>query len=441
MTRKVATALVALALVIMAGAPAKAVASETGTGHTDLSSLPKIEAYLNSIGIDPGSVVVQQGQLNYAGPDCPGAGWNCTTANKVVQFAPANLPAANVVECSPAVSVTLLGVDECVIVQSSVSSLVETENSALCDIQSASGDAKQKCKAKQSSKNGNNRTEVRMRITQRGESPQTAEQVATIEQTSGTGHNTAKIMQTIQQTLDTTQSAAVTQSQNARQAATVSQMSTSGKNSSDVQQNHFQDEAAKSDESILQEQNTDPSFGRNLEADVTQISSTGDITSNLRQVIRQHQDAASSAGPVTQREGNFSGGLDGTVFQDTTSPGVLRNTANQDERQTQNAKTDGTLIQDKVGPEFCCAEQIGGTTANMNTVDQLSVQADNDADGSSQITQQSGNCSQTVVGAECTVNQTYTANGETDSFTETGQTAGNTRTCFGVVAGECVEGD
>lgn len=51
----------------------------------DLSTLPKIERYLRSIGIEPNSVVIQRGPKNYAGPNCPGPAWNCTTAQHVVQ--------------------------------------------------------------------------------------------------------------------------------------------------------------------------------------------------------------------------------------------------------------------------------------------------------------------------------------------------------------------
>jgi hypothetical protein len=445
MNRRLATVIVGLALLIMAGVPGRADAASKDQTHTDLSSLPKIEAYLNSIGIDPDSVVVQQGQLNYAGPDCPGAEWNCTTANKVVQLSPANLPAANVVNCSPTVSVTFLGIDECVIVQSTAASLLETAsttNDANCDMEATGGDKqKQRCKVTQHSKKGNNYAYVRVRTTQRGGSAQVATQEAEITQMSETGNNTAKITQTVYQTLDTHQNGPVTQSQNARQSATVDQTSTSGDNSSDIRQSQYQNERARTDGDVTQDQNTDFLLGRNLDADVTQSSTSGDTTSNLQQMIRQDQDADSPAGNVTQNEGNFSGGLEGTIVQMTTSPGVIRSTSAQDETQTQHADTTGTLIQSKVGPEFCCAEQIGGTTANVNTVTQSNIQTDDDAVGSNQTSQQSGNCSQTVPGAECTVNQTYTANGETDSFSETGQVVSNSRTCNGVVEGECVEGD
>ncbi len=327
MNRRLATVIVGLALLIMAGVPGRAEAAWKDQVHPDLSSLPKIEAYLNAIGVDPGSVVVQQGQLNYAGPDCPGAGWNCTTANKVVQLAPAHLPSANVVNCSPTVSVTLLGIDECVIVQSTAASLLETAsttNDAGCDMDATGGDKqKQRCKITQHSKKGNNYAYVRVRTTQRGGSAQVATQEADITQISETGNNTAKITQTVYQTLDTHQTGAVTQSQNARQYATVSQMSTSGNNSSDVRQSQFQTKHAKTDGSITQDQNTDSLLGPNVEADVTQSSTTGDITSNLQQLITQNQDAHSPSGTVTQTEGNFAGGLEGRSCRQRPHPASI----------------------------------------------------------------------------------------------------------------------
>jgi hypothetical protein len=49
----------------------------------------EIKRHLRSLGIDPRGVVIQRGAKNYAGPNCPGPGWNCTTAAKVVQLSPA----------------------------------------------------------------------------------------------------------------------------------------------------------------------------------------------------------------------------------------------------------------------------------------------------------------------------------------------------------------
>jgi hypothetical protein len=205
-----------------------------------------------------------------------------------------------------------------------------------------------------------------------------------------------------------------------------------GYNSSDVQQYQYQDENADSNGDVTQEQNTDSSLMSNVEASVTQTSTVnGNVTSNLRQLINQHQDADSPAGAVTQREGNGFGGLRGTVTQTTDSPGVIASTSTQNEDQTQHAVTVGALTQTKIGPEFCCATQNGGTTDNFNTVDQSSVQTDDQAPGSTQTSEQSGHCSDSS-GAECTLTQTYTANGVTNTTgPQTGPMVNNTRTCFG----------
>src|SRR5439155_10582227 len=46
--------------------------------------------YLRAIGVNPHHFVIQRGIRNYAGANCPGARWSCTsTAHAVVQIAPA----------------------------------------------------------------------------------------------------------------------------------------------------------------------------------------------------------------------------------------------------------------------------------------------------------------------------------------------------------------
>ena len=52
--------------------------------HVSTSAL--VKKILASHGIDPKGVVIQHGVWNYAGPSCPGIGWTCTTAKRVVQF-------------------------------------------------------------------------------------------------------------------------------------------------------------------------------------------------------------------------------------------------------------------------------------------------------------------------------------------------------------------
>jgi hypothetical protein len=440
MGRKVATIVVGLFLLSMAAVPGRAEASSTDRAQTDLSSLPAIEAYLSSIGVAPGSAVIQQGRFNYAGPNCPGSEWNCTAANVVVQITSSPSPAANIVNCLPALSVTLLGLNECVIVQSSVTSLVETTNEASCDMDATDG-AKQKCKIKQSSKKGNNKAEIRMRTTQRGGSPQTATQDAGIEQTSDTGNNSAKITQTIQQTLGGDPPTSILQEQEARQTATVNQSATtSGSNSSLVTQSLFQDENASGGADITQKQNA-ASLQRNQDASITQLSGTGDNTSNSSQTINQNQKAT-TPGPVTQTQGTlFISGQTKTVDQTTTAPGVNSSTPSQDEVQKQEANAGGTVTQAQFGPQDCCSTQHGGTAANVNNVVQSNVQQ-NGLGGASQSSNQVGQCDDVdTPGANCSVDQTYTQNGNTSTFNMSGPAVFSNRLCSGTTEGGCTSGD
>ena len=79
--------LVLLAVVVALGASAVAGAAGQGSNRIDLSSRAAINDYLRSIGVNPQGVVVQRGARVYAGPSCPGAGWTCTRATRVVQLA------------------------------------------------------------------------------------------------------------------------------------------------------------------------------------------------------------------------------------------------------------------------------------------------------------------------------------------------------------------
>jgi hypothetical protein len=437
MRRNVATAIVMLALLAIAGFPAKANASSPDPSRSDLSSLPEIEAYLGSIGVDIGAVVVQQGRLNYAGPNCPGADWNCTTASMVVQLGPAMVPGTNLVDCTPALSVTLLGLNECLIVQSSVLAAVETTNSASCTM-SASDGAKQKCKVKQSSKRGNNYAEVRATTKQWGGSPQTATQEADIEQTSDTGHNSAKITQSIEQTLGEDPPVPVTQEQQARQAATVNQTATSsGSNSSWVAQYLSQEENACGGAAITQKQNANSTMP-NQEANITQKTSTGNNTSNLGQKLNQHQSAASEPGPITQTQGTYTNsGQKGRVLQTITTPltGVNRSTPNQDEDQKQDYWTTGVVTQTQIGPQDCCSTQVGGTADNLNQVVERNVQQ-NATGLASQSSVQVGNCTESgTPGANCSLDQTYIQNGNIGHFALTAPAVSHTQFCSGVNTG------
>ena len=75
---------------------------KAGVHRLDLSSMAKIRHYLRSIGVDPRDVVIQRGHRNYAGPHCPGKGWNCTRATRVVQIATAS--GQNQFKCTPSMN-------------------------------------------------------------------------------------------------------------------------------------------------------------------------------------------------------------------------------------------------------------------------------------------------------------------------------------------------
>jgi hypothetical protein len=67
-------------------------ASRRGTllKTANLSTRAGAARYLRAIGLDPRGLVIQRGARNYAGANCPGAGWSCTsTAHPVVQIASA----------------------------------------------------------------------------------------------------------------------------------------------------------------------------------------------------------------------------------------------------------------------------------------------------------------------------------------------------------------
>src|SRR2546425_6818046 len=364
MKRKVTTIVVGLTLLIMAAVPAGVSASTADPAKADLSSLPAIEAYLRSIGVDPGLVVVQQGALNYAGRTCRGGGWTCTTGSMVVQISTSTSPGANIFDCLPALDATFPALNECLIVQSSVLSVVDPPppNDATCTPTfSSDGTTKSKCTIRQSSKKGNNSAEVRASTTQRGGTLQTATQDATITQTSDSGNNTAKITETIDQSLNIGTPDDPLEQQQARQTATVDQKSGAGNNSSDVQLTMLQVENAQSNSAITQEQNQNTgSPGFNLDASISQMSSSsGNNSSNLSGQLTQRQNAGCASCLITQKQGSpaLDGGLRGRVNQSTVSGTANKSAANLSENQTQHADSSVTPSQKQVGLVDCCATQ------------------------------------------------------------------------------------
>ena len=83
MSSRFVALLALLAAALTLGGSAGAGTSGQLPKKIDLTNPAAVDAYLSSLGVDPSTVVRQVGLNNYAGPNCPGVGWNCTTSTKV----------------------------------------------------------------------------------------------------------------------------------------------------------------------------------------------------------------------------------------------------------------------------------------------------------------------------------------------------------------------
>jgi hypothetical protein len=179
----------------------------------DLSSLDAINQHLRSRGFDPSTFVVQRGARNYAGPNCPGLGWNCTTATQVVQIAAGGAVAlssfstlddsitVNEAECvpesDPLPEDLPAGAVGCVIVQTALVG-PEVDQQASCKVESTVP-KKQLCDIMQeNTTGGDNQATISMKIDSNVGTTQLADQEALADQeTAGGGNNQFQADQTI----------------------------------------------------------------------------------------------------------------------------------------------------------------------------------------------------------------------------------------------------
>lgn len=193
---------IAAAIALVSASGAASGAPSTGR-QINVSTRAAVLKYLRSIHVNPKGIVIQRGSRNYAGPHCPGRGWNCTTSRRVIQigthasaragrsFLTAG-PSTNLATC-----VRLTGSSQsCVIVQTG-------------------------------GNNVSNKAVVTQVIGQSGQILN-ASQVAQVTQTSTNGSNTVQLDQVIGQLSLTLAKTGVNQSQNTAQSFTISQTSTAG---------------------------------------------------------------------------------------------------------------------------------------------------------------------------------------------------------------------
>ena len=221
---------VAAALLFVGGATARG----TGVSTALVPTVAHADRYLSSLGLDPAGFVVQHGARNYAGAKCPGKGWTCTKAKRVLQIASSG--GVNAVVCAASsgsahstAGTTAVG---CTIVQTSTSG----SNTATCNEQSVGDLATltQTCTITQTSGSGNNTATVVQGFAQgpitcstpfatNGNQTQSGTQYAYVTQGSASGNEAANVSQTVAQCASTTTTGATAQSQTTDQEFTIQQ--------------------------------------------------------------------------------------------------------------------------------------------------------------------------------------------------------------------------
>jgi hypothetical protein len=368
-------AVLAAALTLGGGAGAGAGTASQSPTKMDLTSRAAVDTYLRSIGVNPATVVRQTGRLNYAGPNCPGSQWNCTSARRVVQMSTAG--GQNVFDCAgntnPGPGQT------CVIVQGT------GRNTASC-VEHSTTESEQHCTITQAGTR--NFARVDQLLSQDGVFPQDATQTVDVKQSGATAQNELQVDQGVTQDTST----GTTQAQDVHQYVLLDQGANGGGNNfAHVHQS--QDQGATGS-ATTQDQNTNvPSSFSTLEsacnaaassasnglvttpnacAKFTQTSVNGGNEAHLHQFANESETSTASA---AQSQGSNSNGLGGGFEQTVTGTGSSHNHTVQHklERATSNGGN-----KNQVDPIGCCgASQVGGVN-NLENIDQMSTQS---ADG------------------------------------------------------------
>jgi hypothetical protein len=320
-------------------------------------------------GIDPATVVRQVGLLNYAGPNCPGIGWNCTTATNVIQVASAG--GQNRFECDPAALGTFEATNTCVIDQSG------DNNKARCKLRDTEEPSVQTCMVTQTGKR--NSADIDMTIEQKVGPGQDGKQTATVVQTASE-RNQSQIHQMVKQQT----SAGTSQLQDGYQLADVQQLTTGGSvsNFSHVHQSQDQNESGNA---AMQNQNTSlPLYCDQKQANqcarVVQDNGGGENESHLHQAIGERQ--STTAASATQTQGDVDNGNEGAVHQ--TNPfglGENNDHAHQVLAQRQSGPNGTTNQTQDTDPRCCGGSQVGGQM-NREDINQATTQSASESDAS-----------------------------------------------------------
>ena len=258
-------------------------AAQVSAAPARLSTQAAAAKYLSSLGIDPAGVVVQRGSKNYAGPKCPGSGWTCTKATRVLQISART--GANSFSCTPASSGTNPP-NKCVIVQTSTTG----NNTAACKL-SNTVSATQECDVTQTSVSGTNRLELKEELTLSGATT-SGTQLATVDQNNGSGANIVLLTQRSAESISSNDASIGSWTQSASQSFHIDQQAETGSNSAEVSQTVAQTQTARRATSGSQSQSSDQ------QAEVDQFSH-GVSTLKIKQSESQSQSAGAG---VTQTQ-------------------------------------------------------------------------------------------------------------------------------------------
>jgi hypothetical protein len=421
----------------------------TVTGGTepaiDLSSEAEINAYLTSIGVDPADLVVQEGDQNYAGPNCPGPAWTCTQDTQaVLQISSSSDDdddngdddGDNVFVCSPPAAGTNPATNTCVIMQTNTTGT----NRAVCREydEQEEGIVQQSCTITQTNVSGQNIAIVEQSVVMgHDDTTQRSEQRSSISQTNGSGSNWAGVSQrsTLSTEAEDDEDADVVQQQDVIQNSLVNQDSGTGAIRADLFQSHRLEAEAEEADNVEQLQNAQAPVGEtecealqtfepNICAVFDQDSTSGTLLINSRQVLLHDAEAEEAEGEVLQQQGSSptTGGMAGVFHQ--TSAGVARRFPVQIERQ--DADADDTT-----------QEQYTGMGPRINTDQEFNP--DNVIVGNQQVIQTASDptTQQLQIGAlavpisgQATFNQRGCQNGECEQQSVSGGPPGVTAELF-----------
>ena len=434
--RLLGVAMALCAVAVLTGSVGAGAARTPAKRAIDLSTNTSVRDYLRSHGISPRGVAIQRGVRNYAGPSCPGKGWACTHAMRVVQIATGR--GRNMFRC--------LKAKRCLVVQLTKSALAAS--TATCVKTTG---ITQSCSITQNG-TGPNEARVYMSAGKSSGLTQNATQTATITQTaSGGGTNKACVSQIadIQSTTTAKRGVPVSVTLDAHQSISVSQNSQSGSNtladatntggcgSSPLKQSQLIVSKANGAMNITQNENTLGSTA-NMFVDVAQNSTSGANTANFDQT-NTLVAIAIGPGPVNQTQSTVDGGIDARVNQ--FSHGLSLTTVNQTETQCVHAQTSGSyacpgtgtftlpasLHQTQHGPVrkgTCCSTQADNDDNEFHIL-QTSKQ-DSDDGSVDQTNTVEADCS---TSGNCTATQETRVDGQTTTNTQSGSSVNTSITC------------